>query len=35
MEKFLVDYFKGILIEPNISREEEIARVCQHIYLKK
>lgn len=31
MEKLLVDYFKGILTEPNISREEEIAKVCQHI----
>jgi len=31
MEKLLVDYFRGILTEPNISMEEEIARVCQHI----
>jgi len=31
MEKLLVDYFKGILTEPNIQREEEITNVCQYI----
>jgi len=31
MEKLLVDHIKGILTEPNISREEEIMNVCQHI----
>ena len=31
MEQLLVDYFKGILTEPNINRKEEINRVCQHI----
>lgn len=27
----MVHYFKGILIEPNINRKEEIDKVCQHI----
>eukprot|EP00253_Pinus_taeda_P003413 PITA_03413 len=31
MEQLLVDYFKGILTKPNINREEEIDKVCQHI----
>ena len=31
MENLLVQYFKGLLTEPNIRREDNIHKICQHI----